>query len=62
MTWKIQMQKNDSIIHGYDDDLCDNDEDDDIENVNDMEDTNAADEIESSNPEYVNTKQTLKSC
>jgi len=56
------IQKNDSIIHGYDDELCDNDEDDDIENVNDMEDTNAADEIESSNPEYVNTKQTLKSC
>jgi len=56
------MQKNDSIIHGYDDDLCDNDENDDTENVNDMEDINAADEIESSNPEYENTTQSFKSC
>jgi len=46
------------IIHGYDDDLCDNDEYD----IDDMEDINAADEIESSNPEYVNKKRPLKSC
>ena len=56
------IQKNDSIIHGYDDDLCDNDENDDTENVNEMEDINAADEIESSNPEYENTTQSFKSC
>jgi len=56
------IQKNDSIIHGYDDDLCDNDENDHTENVNDMEDINAADEIESSNPEYENTTQSFKSC
>jgi hypothetical protein len=47
------------IIHGYDDDLCDNDEHDDTENVNEMEDINAYDEIESSNPESVNKTRPL---
>ena len=52
-------KKIDLIIHGYDDDWCDNDEHDDTENVNEMEDINADDEIESSNPEYCEQNTTI---